>query len=83
MNKVISGADNIGTTPVNALANAIIVQAANDYRVAKRALKNNPNNVGMQYHVEEIKNFFLGDWIKQLTKLNPEFILHQLDAEFA
>ena len=83
MNKVIGAVDNIGDNPVDALANAIIVQAANDYRVAKKALKANPNNAGMQYHVEEIKRFFHGNWFKQLTKVNPDFILRKLDAELA
>ena len=44
--------------PYQILANAIIIQAAKDYRVALRRLKRNPNNREARAAAAEIEAFF-------------------------
>lgn len=55
------------------LANAIIIQAAEDYR---RALES--DNRGT---LREIERFFRSDWFIVLTDLNPELLLKRLKQE--
>ena len=64
------------------LANAIIEQAAKDFRAAQKKLKKNPNNVTAQRTVREVEVFFLSDWFKVLTAVNGPAILKMLREEF-
>ena len=66
----------LNTSTINGyenLANAIIIQAAEDYR---RALES--DNRGTQ---REIERFFRSDWFIVLTDLNPELLLKRLKQE--
>ena len=64
------------------LANAIIVQAANDYR---RGLEG--KSFGINYRVppeaivRECKRFFRSPWYRMLTKVDGEFLIDQLNRE--
>ena len=63
------------------LANAIIEQAAKDFRAAQKKLEKNPYNVAAQRTVREVEVFFLSDWFKVLTAVNGPMILKMLKEE--
>ena len=63
------------------LANAIILQAAKDYRKALRTLSLNPHNRSAQYECRSIESFFRSGWFGLLTHLDPELLISKLKAE--
>ena len=65
------------------LANAIILQAAKDYRKALRTLSLNPHNRSAQYECRSLEQFFRSDWFGVLTQLDPELLIRKLKAEVA
>ena len=69
--------------PYENLANAIVVQAATDYRKALRDLNTNPNYTPAQYTVFEVERFFRSDWYKTLTSVSGELMIKKLRAEVA
>lgn len=52
------------------LANAIVLQAVQDYRTT-----NNPEEIN------EIEDFINSDWFKVLTKVKPDYLLYRLRLE--
>ena len=65
------------------LANAIIIQAAVDYRLALKQLRQNPDfqsAVSMKYEVER---FFRSEWFSSLTRVNGPELQARLKAEAA
>ena len=65
------------------LANAIIVQAAEDYRSALKHL-NHPNPEKRQRAEKqklELERFFHSRWYARLTTLDPDYLLSRLQAE--
>ena len=64
-----------------ALANAIIVQAVNDYRRAlvKRAL--NPESRSAEYEVKSIERFFYSEYYMMLTDLDPRYLISRIREE--
>ena len=63
------------------LANAIIIQAAADYRLALKQLRQNPlfqPALRMSYEVER---FFRSDWFSILTRINGIELLARLKTE--
>ena len=56
--------------PYENLANAIILQAVNDYR--------NTNSLGKQ---ADIERFFRSKWFSILTSIDPEFLIAKLNQE--
>ncbi len=63
------------------LANAIIIQAAADYRLALKQLRQNPlfqPAIRMSYEVER---FFRSDWFSILTRINGMELLARLKTE--
>lgn len=63
------------------LANAIIIQAAADYRLALKQLRQNPlfqPAIRMSYEVER---FFRSDWFSILTCINGMELLARLKTE--
>lgn len=63
------------------LANAIIKQAATDYRAALKALKKNPENIIAQREADDVRRFFRSQWFCVLTDIDGEWLLEQLDKE--
>ena len=61
-----------------ALANAIVVQAARDFRPAYRRLKNHPNDKLAQDTVREITQFFCSDYFCALTDLDGPALLQRI-----
>ena len=64
------------------LANAIIIQAAEDWRDAKHFLKIHPTSVCARETIEETEAFFLSPWFNCLTRLSGKMILTRLKEEF-
>lgn len=71
------------TDPYENLANAIILQAVKDYRVAGKKLKRNPKNKDAKLMVEDCERFFCYDWFGQLTSVNGKMLLKKLQEELS
>ena len=56
--------------PYENLANAIILQAAKDYRLADD-----------EQQLQEIERFFRSSWFGVLSKVDPEFLIKELRKE--
>lgn len=61
-----------------ALANAIIVQAAKDYRKALRQLRRNPRYETAKNEKNEVERFFHSEWFHYLTNVDPDYLLDYL-----
>lgn len=75
MSRTITKANHHSTTiePYQELANAIIIQAANDYR---KALKYDDR--GMK---RDCLRFFRSEWFQILTKIDGEALIEKLKSE--
>jgi len=67
--------------PYEALANAIIQQAAKDYMDALRKLKRNPKHRESLATAKECEEFFRSDWFHALTKVDSEYLLQRMQKE--
>ena len=63
------------------LANAIIIQAAKDYRRALRTLKAYPSHGNAQRIKTEVEQFFRSDWYAAMSRVDGEVLLRRLNAE--
>jgi len=63
------------------LANAIVAQAAKDYRKALRRQKLFPFDKKVKREVAELEAFFRSGWYGLLTSLDGELLMMQLQAE--
>lgn len=63
------------------LANAIILQAVKDYRMALKSLKANPRNRTAMADKDEIERFFRSDWFSVLTSVDGEMLILSLQME--
>lgn len=63
------------------LANAIVLQAAKDYREALNKLKEEPENTGAKLMKVEVESFFRSSWYKELTSLDPELLIKEFKEE--
>jgi len=62
-------------------ANAIILQAVKDYRMALKCLKANPKNRTARADKDEIDRFFRSQWFKVLTSVDGEMLIRSLCME--
>ena len=60
------------------LANAIIIQAVKDYKIAYQRLLRHPESNGAQEEVRKLERFFYGRWYSQLTDVDPYYLLNRL-----
>jgi hypothetical protein len=60
------------------LANAIILDAVEDYKRALTRLKNHPESKAMKRDVKEIEKFFYSDWFLMLTNLDPSYLTRKV-----
>lgn len=67
--------------PEQMLANAIIIQAADDYRISLRRLKLNRMNREYLGVKEECEKFFLSQWVEQLTNVDGKAIMMRIQKE--
>ena len=68
-------------TGYEALANAIIIFAAEDYRKARETLRMHPRNNNAKEMKKSCERFFRSPWCDSLTKISGREILKLLEAE--
>ena len=64
-----------------ALANAIIIQAAKDFRAAYKRMKRFPNNARAQDEVRDITKFFCSEWFEALSDADGPMLLRKIKDE--
>lgn len=67
--------------PYQHLIEAIIIQAAEDYRKALRG-KTYDSNLSDEKIVTECEDFFRSEWYRDLTKVNGEMLIKKLREEY-
>lgn len=60
------------------LANAIIIQAVDDYKHALGYLKRHPDSEEAKRDVERLEKFFYGQWFELITNLTPDQFLPRI-----
>lgn len=73
---------NDGLDPYQALANAVVQNAAEDYRAALKRLNKDPENVIAKAEVQELKRFFRSQWYEVLTEVDGEYLINMLEKEY-
>lgn len=63
------------------LADAIVLQAVDDYRKAQRQLATNPLNKYAGRDIDSIEKFFRSQWFETLTDIDPEYLIKNLREE--
>ena len=71
----------ISENPYEALTNAIIIQAVNDYRIALKKVKKNPGNRDAINEALSLERFFHSPWYETLTSVDGEFLIRKIRAE--
>ncbi len=66
-----------------ALAQAIILQAVEDYRKCRRLVRRKPGQTEAQKMIREIEQFFRSRWFYQLSDTDGNAILEHLKREVA
>ena len=66
----MAGSKNLAEDPYERLANAIVLQAVSDYRVALKKIKAHPKNREAISEALEIEKFFRSGWYSQLTDVD-------------
>ena len=64
-----------------ALANAIIVQAAKDFSAAYKRMKRFPNDTSAQDEVWDITKFFCSQWFEMLSDADGPTLLRKIKDE--
>jgi len=64
-------------------AQAIILQAVEDYRKCRRLVRRKPGQVDAQKMIREVEYFFRSDWYKQLSDTDGNQIIELLRREVA
>ena len=63
------------------LANAIVIQAVVDYRIATKRLEKHPLDKMHKHTQREVLRFLRSDWFGILTTLDPKVLLEKLTKE--
>lgn len=66
-----------------ALANAIVKQAAQDYLAALKTLRRHPDSKAAMAEAMEIEKFFHSPWYGVLTQVDPDYLMDRLRKEAA
>lgn len=77
----MAGNKNLAEDPYERLANAIILQAVTDYRVALKKIKVNPRNKDAINEALQIEKFFRSGWYSVLTSVDGEYLIKKLQEE--
>ncbi len=77
----MAGNKNIPEDPYGRLANAIVIQAAEDYRAALKRIKRNPRNWDAVDEALQIERFFRSGWYQVLTSVDGEYMIRRLQEE--
>lgn len=63
------------------LANAIVIQAAKDYRKALKTLKRYPRYEPAKAVVAEVEEFFRSEWYRTLTSVDADMLMKKIRRE--
>ena len=77
----MAGNKNLAEDPYERLANAIILQAVTDYRVALKKIKTYPINKDARSEALSIERFFRSGWYSMLTSVDGEYMIRKLQGE--
>lgn len=77
----MAGNKNLAEDPYERLANAIVLQAVSDYRVALKKIKAHPKNREAISEALEIEKFFRSGWYSILTDADGEYLIRRLQDE--
>jgi len=77
----MAGNKNLAEDPYERLANAIVLQAVSDYRVALKKIKAHPKNREAISEALEIEKFFSSGWYSILTDVDGEYLIRRLQDE--
>ena len=72
---------NMLENPYERLGNAIVIQAARDYRTALKKLKKNPKNKDAIEEALQIERFFGSSLYQMLTSVDGDYLISQLRKE--
>ena len=64
-------------------AQAIILQAVDDYRKSRRRVRQKPDQKEAQAMIREVEQFFRSRWFRQLSDVDGRTILYNLRREAA
>ena len=67
--------------PYENLANAVIAQAAEDYRRLLKRVKKNPANREALDEALQVERFFRSGWYQRLTNVDGEFLIRKLQED--
>ena len=67
--------------PYERLANAVVIQAAKDYRECLDNIKVNPKDREAIQEALEIERFFRSKWYQALTSIDGEYLIKMLRKE--
>ena len=67
--------------PYENLANAVIAQAAEDYRRLLKRAKKNPANREALDEALQVERFFRSGWYQRLTNVDGEFLIRKLQED--
>ena len=74
---MVAGSKQTGD-PYENLANAVIAQAAEDYRRLLKRAKKNPANREALDEALQVERFFRSGWYQRLTNVDGEFLIRKL-----
>jgi len=77
----MAGSKNLAEDLYERLANAVVLQAVSDYRVALKKIKAHPKNREAISEALEIERFFRSGWYSQLTNVDGEYLIKRLQDE--
>ena len=63
------------------LANAIIIQAAKDYKTALAHLKGVPGGIESSKSVKDLESFFCSDWFGVLSNLDGKRLMNKIKED--
>ncbi|MBT3273407.1 MAG: hypothetical protein HN368_09645 [Spirochaetales bacterium] len=69
--------------PYESLANAIVLLAVRDYRLALSRRNRHPEKDAFRQEKKSIERFFRSDWFGVLTGLDSEVLIGRLNKEVA
>ena len=69
------------TGPYEDLANAIVLQAAKDYRKALKTLRVYPKSRSAKADRDELERFFRSPWYARLTSVDGETLIRKIREE--
>ena len=64
-----------------ALANAIIIQAAKDYKTALKHNAHNPMEIEHNVSIKDLERFFCSEWFSVLSAVDGKILMNRIKSE--